>query len=63
MVKTDQIPKCYIFNKKQRKPIIDIMMRDIKLGFNIELQFEMISITSLDIVIPSLALFGFVLLY
>ena len=39
------------------------MARHIKLGSHTYFHIKIISVTSLDLVIPSLALFGFVLLY
>ena len=55
--------QCYIFQKKQCKIIISAMMRFIKLGSRTYFEIKIIPVTSLDIVIPSLSLFGFVLLY
>ena len=54
--------KNYIFCKKQWKVIIATMTRHTKLGSHTWFQINRITITSLDIAIPSLALFCFVLL-
>ena len=61
--KNDQRSKCYIFRKKQRKLIIATMTRHIKLSSHKYFHIIIIPVTSLDIVIPGLELFGFVLLY
>ena len=51
------------FTNKQPKLIIATMTCRIKLGSHTYFQVKILPVTSLDIVITSLALFGFVLLY
>ena len=63
MIKTDQRSKCQIFCQKQRRLIIAAMTHSIKLGSHTWFPMKRIPVTSLDMVIPILALFDFVLLY
>ena len=62
LVKNDQRSKCQIFCQKQRRLIIAIVTHSIKLGSHTWFQIKRIPVTSLDMVVPSLALFDFVLL-